>query len=182
MPRPSDRPTKAIVRSSVTPLRLPTAIAVLLILANAPLSADAQDAAPRSYLAQIIGLVTELDEKTVHEAVNGWEAIERIDVSRAAHRLKFAANRSVSEDELRERLSGTGTEVFWMAEVQADGGLVGASYDAHAFPMFEDTGNPVADNARYDADKTAWLAAHPGWVDKNTRPDEHAGTDPEVVK
>ena len=133
-------------------------------------------------MAQITGLLTELDEKVLHEALNDREALGHIEVSRPAHRLKFTATRVVSEAELTEWLTGTGTAVLWMADVQPDGSLSSASFEAHAFPVYEDTGNPAADNARYDADKAEWLAAHPGWVDKNTRPDEHPGAETEVVR
>ena len=133
-------------------------------------------------MAQIIGLVTELDEKVLHEALNGWEVIGRFEVSRSAHRFKFTATAVVSEAELTERLTGTGAAVLWLADVQPDGSLSSASYEAHAFPVFEDTGDPAADNARYDADKAAWWAAHPGWVDKNTRPDTHTATETDFAR
>ncbi len=159
-----------------------TTVALILALSTTPLPADAQGDTPHAYVAQITGLVTELDEKVVYEALNGWEVVGHFEVSGSAHRFKFTATAVVSEAELTDRLTGTGTAVLWLADVQPDGSLSSASYEAHAFPVFEDTGEPAADNARYDADKSAWLAAHPGWVDKNTRPDTHHGTETEVVR
>ncbi len=150
------------------------------MLVHASLTARAQENTDHRYVAQLTGLLTEQHEKLLNDAVNGWEAAEQFKVSRHAHRLKFTASRSVSEGELSERLTGTGARVFWLAEVQADGSLAGASYEAHAFPVFENTGDPAADNARYEADKAAWLAAHPGWVDDNTRSNE--GTEAESEK
>lgn len=182
MSSPLDHRAVGIARSAATTRHFLTTVALLFVLSNAPLQAHAQNDAPRSYVAQVTGLITELDEKSVFEALSGWEALERIDLSRAAHRLKFATTQPVSDGELAARLAGTGTGVFWLAEVQANGSLSGASYEANAFPVFEDTGDPVADNARYDADKAAWLSAHPGWVDENTRPDEHTGTETDAVK
>lgn len=144
------------------------------ILFHASLTAEAQENTDHRYAAQLTGLLTEQHEKLLNDAVNGWEIVHRSKVSRHAHRLKFTASRPVTEAELSQRLTGTGTDVFWLAEVQADGSLTGASYEAHAFPVFENTGDPAADNARYEADKAAWLAAHPGWVDENTRSNEGA--------
>lgn len=182
MSRPLDRTIVSIAYRPASTLRFPTTVTLFLHLCIAPLLADAQDNAPLSYVAHIIGLVTELDEKFVHEAVNDWPAIEGFEVAAAAHRMKFTALQPVSEGDLTERLAGTGTAVLWLAEVQADGSLSSASYEAHAFPVYVDTGDPAADNARYDADKAAWLAAHPGWVDKNTRPDVYHGAVIEAEK
>lgn len=151
-------------------LVLKTAFAWLLI--HISLIAPAQDNNDHRYVAQLTGLWTEQHEKLLYDAVNGWEVVEQFKVSHHAHRLKFTASRSVSEGELSERLTGTGARVFWLADVQADGSLTGASYQAHAFPVFENTGDPTADNARYEADKAAWLAAHPGWVDDDIRSNE----------
>jgi hypothetical protein len=153
------------------------ALPLILLLGTNPLWAEAQSDAPRSYVAQIMGLVTEQDEKIVSEAMAEWETIDRFEISRTAHRMKFTVAQPVSEGELTERLTGTGTAVLWLAEVVADGSLSGASYETHAFPVFVDTGDPAGDNARYDADKATWLAAHPDWVDKNTRPDGQTGTE-----
>lgn len=158
------------------------AAAFFFLLSLPPLLVKGQSDTPHAYVAQITGIITELDEKLVYEAVNGWEAIGHMEVSRAAHRMKFIAAQPVSEGDLTERLAGTGTAVFWLAEVQPDGSLSSASYEANAFPVYEDTGDPAADNARYDADKAAWLAAHPDWVDVNTRPVGHIGSESEYVK
>lgn len=143
----------------------------------------AQEQTPHAYVAQLVGLLSEQDEKLVTEAVSGWEALTRYEVSRCAHRMKFSSVLPLSEMELTAHLAGTGVSLLWLAELQPDGGLLGPSYAANAFPVFEDTGDPSGDNARYDADKAAWLAAHPGWVDTNTRPIEGHGTqEADVVK
>ena len=142
----------------------------------------AQQAAPRAYVAQILGLWSAQDEKSVAEALAGWEAIHELRISLEAHRLKFFAVGPVDEQELNVKLSGTGTSVFWLAEVRADGSFDGDSYDQHAFPVLLDTGDPAADNARYDADKAAWFAAHPGWVDVNSLWDREPGQEHGSVK
>lgn len=123
-----------------------------------------------TYVAQLTGLISEQDEKLVTEAMVDREEIARFEVSREAHRVKFIATRQISDSELAELLSGTGAALLWLAAVQDDGTLSGTSYDANAFPVYSDTGDPAADNATYEAAKAAWLAAHPGWVDVNTRP------------
>lgn len=123
-----------------------------------------------AYVAQLTGLISEQDEKLVTEALVGREEIDRFEISREAHRLKFTATHQISDGELAALLNGTGAVPLWLAVVQDDGTLSGISYDAHAFPVYSDTGDPAADNATYDAAKAAWLAAHPGWVDVNTRP------------
>ena len=160
----------------------PLAVILTVLMTWTTGIAAAQGDQSLAYIAQVMGLISDQDEKLVNEALNDWDAIDGFEVSCAAHRVKLSAHHPVSEGELTERLAGTGTALLWLAEVQADGSLAGPSYVAHAFPVYVDTGDPVGDNARYDMDKAAWLAAHPGWVDANTRPIEHGGAQPEIEK
>lgn len=176
------RLTAAIAHSQSTSRHLGAAVTFLFVLFLTPTLIKGQSDTPHAYVAQITGIITELDEKLVYEALNGWEAVGHIEVSRVAHRMKFDADQPVNEGDLTERLAGTGTSVFWFAEVQQDGSLSSASFEAHAFPMYDDTGDPAADNARYDAEKAAWLAAHPDWVDLNTRPAISSGSESDHVK
>lgn len=176
------RVSAAIAFGQADTRHLGSALSFLFVLSLIPTLVKGQSDTPHAYVAQITGLITELDEKLVYEAVNGWAPIEDFELSRSAHRLKFTAIQPVGEGELTERLAGTGTTVFWLAEVQADGTLVGDSYVLHAFPVFQDTGDPAADNARYDADKASWMAAHPGWVDVNTLWDRERGTANDILR
>jgi len=169
MYRSGYRPIKIMDRHLVVVRRVALKAVFACLLANASLIARAQGNTEHRYVVQLTGLLTEQDEKLLNDAVNDWGIVEHFKISRHAHRLKFTASRSVSEGEISEQLTGTGAHVFWLAEAQVDGSLIGASYEAHAFPVFQDTGDPAADNARYEADKAVWLAAHPGWVDENSR-------------
>lgn len=147
-----------------------------------PGSAEAQSSGQVAHVVHLLGLWTEHDEKSVSEALDGWDELQGVDVSREAHRVKFSARRTVSDADLTERLAGTGTSVFWVATVQPDGSLSGPSYDLHAFPILQDTGDPAADNAQYEAAKAAWIAAHPGWVDVNSLWDADDHPPVETVK
>lgn len=179
MSRSGYRPNNIMDRHPAV-VRTVLKVVTVLLLANAPLTGKAQENADHRYVAQIIGLLTEQHEKLLNDAMSDWEVVEQFKVSRQAHRVKFTTSRPVDEAELSTHLTGTGSHVFWLAEVQADGSLTGVTYEAHAFPVFQNTGDPAGDNARYQADKAAWLAAHPGWVDENSRSDE--GTEPETEK
>lgn len=136
---------------------------MLLFLGGTALSAMAQKAAELDYLIRFAGPLSSVQEKYIHEVLQGHEPGLGIWVDVPNGQVKVRTHLALDRAALQNQWSAQGTVITEL--VRLNGGLqlerMELQERPNGFPQFIDTGDPAADNAAYGAAKEAWIAAHP---------------------
>ncbi len=149
--------------------RLPTAWASVarasfaLFMVAMAMPSWAQKTAELDYLIRFAGPLTSVQEKYIHEVLQGHEPGLGIWVDALNAQVKVRTHLPLDRADLQSEWSPQGTVIIEL--VRLNGGLqlerVELQDQVNGFPQFIDTGNPAADNAAYAAAKEAWIATHP---------------------
>lgn len=137
-----------------------TSFALLMVVITIP--AFSQKTAELDYLIRFAGPFSSVQEKYIHEVLQGHESGLGIWVDALNAQLKVRTHLPLDRAALQSEWSPQGMVITEL--VRLNGGLQSERSDVpnvnDGFPQFIDTGNPAADNAAYAAAKEAWIAAH----------------------
>lgn len=126
------------------------------------MSSFAQKTAELDYLIRFAGPLSSVQEKYIHEVLQGHEPGLGIWVDALNAQVKVRTHLPLDRTALQSEWSPQGTVITDL--VRLNGGLQLERSDVpdttDGYPHFIDTGNPAADNAAYAAAKEAWIAAH----------------------
>lgn len=138
-------------------------------------SADCQDAASRQYRVLVHHTVGGLSPKSMFMIMQQWIEATDLDHDKDTRTLFFTTPEVIHLYELRQRLAPTGYQVLGFSGSRLDGETEDLHEGMPPFPVFLDTGSELDDHARYDAQKSAWIAAWPDEYDRmiSTRVKEH---------
>ena len=133
-----------------------------LFMVGMTLPSWAQKPPEIDYLIRFAGPLSSVQEKYIHEVLQGHEPGLGIWVDPLNAQLKVRTHLPLDRAAIQSEWSPQGMVITEL--VRLNGGLqldrsdVPNVYDG--FPQVFDTGNPAADNAAYAAAKEAWIAAH----------------------
>ncbi len=133
-------------------------------------TAFCQDPASRQYRVLVHHTMGGLSPKSMFMVVQQWIDATDLDHDKDTKTLLFTTPEAIHLDELRQRLAPTGYHVLGFSASRLDGETEDRHEGMPPFPIFQDTGNELEDHARYEAQKSAWIAAWPQEYERRTAP------------
>lgn len=134
----------------------------------------AQKPAELDYLIRFSAPVASVQEKYIHETLQGYEPGAGVWVDRPNSQVKVRVHVNLDRAVLESAWSGVGLTITSMEPINSDLPQERAMQaDGDPYPVLVPTGDPDADNAAFDAAKAAWISAHPEAYKLLTAPREH---------
>ena len=112
------------------------------------------------YRADVPELTHRLEMKEMYTAVADLGGHATCAPDTVLHSVELFSPVAIDPVLFTEVLTAHGFTLSTFVRTNEEGGLLPLP-DPNAFPAFVDTGDPVHDNAIYDAAKAAWIASHP---------------------
>lgn len=135
---------------------------------------DAQKPAELDYLIRFTAPIASVQEKYIHETLQGHEPGAGVWVDRPNSQVKVRTHISLDRAALETAWSAIGLTIATMGLIEAVPQQERAVHVANdPFPTLVSTGDPAADNAAFDAAKAAWISAYPEAYQLMTAPREH---------
>lgn len=132
-------------------------------------TADAQSGPTYRCRAQLQPYAVDASPKHTVAAISEWLSPIDIDLERSGEVLRFTTETRVTLPELRQQLHAVHFGVRGFSCFDTVTGIL-AEEGLPPFPQFEDTGDELADHARYETEKTTWISNHPGAYLRMTHP------------
>ena len=134
----------------------------------------AQKPAELDYLIRFSAPVASVQEKYIHETLQGYEPGAGVWVDRPNSQVKVRMHFSLDRAVLESAWSGVGLTITSMELINGDLPQERSMQaEGDPYPVLVRTGDPDADNAAFDAAKAAWINAHPEAYQLMTAPREH---------
>ena len=114
------------------------------------------------YQGRVPELVSPMQEKTATSLLVDLYPFGNSSVDAQSRTITFTSGTPVDRDQLRGTMAqyGLTLEALYIHEHLA-GVDRWIAVGGNGFPVFEHTADPIADDARYDAQKQAWIQADP---------------------
>lgn len=126
------------------------------------------------YLIRFSAPVASVQEKYIHETLQGYEPGAGVWVDRPNSQVKVRMHSSLDRAALESAWSGVGLTITSMELINSDLPQERSiQAEGDPYPVLVPTGDPDADNAAFDAAKAAWINAHPEAYQLMTAPHEH---------
>lgn len=127
----------------------------------AVISAWGQKQGPFQYLVEVDGMDTPHHQKVVRSAIDDQDPYAKVSLDAAAQLIKVRTTGPLDPDALHDRLAAFDISVIRFILQGAHQAHRAAAGSLSGFPIYFDTGDPVNDQADYQARKEAWITAHP---------------------
>ena len=119
--------------------------------------AHAQDRHELRYLVGVQPPLTEDQEKNLTEHLVGADPFTSMDFDRISGIIEVRANQPVQREQFETLLRQMRAPSISSWRSVYPTGTMRSPMDTPGSPVYFDTGNPTADDARYEADKIQWL-------------------------
>ncbi len=125
--------------------------------------ASAQKPMARDLLMRLEGMTTRDQEKAVLGALNDQDPAAVVSVDVPSQQVKIRTGVVLDRPLLEARLGAAGMTILSLGPISipAFEQRASASSVLPGFPQFINTDDPANDEAVYQANKAAWIAAHP---------------------
>lgn len=134
----------------------------------------AQKPAELDYLIRFAAPVASVQEKYIHETLQGYEPGAGVWVDRPNSQVKVRIHVSLDRAGLESTWAGVGLTITSMELINGDLPQERSTQaEGDPYPVLVPTGDPDADNDAFDAAKAAWINAHPEAYQLMTAPREH---------
>lgn len=134
----------------------------------------AQKPAELDYLIRFTAPIASVQEKYIHETLQGHELGAGVWVDRPNSQVKVRTHISLDRAALETAWSAIGLTITTIALIEPELHQERSVQVANdPFPVLVSTGDPAADNAAFDVAKASWIAAHPEAYQLMTAPREH---------
>ena len=130
------------------------------LLVCSTLNSNAQRSRELTYKVTFTGTIAALQEKFILDAFYGQDPAMVLSLDLAQMQGKVRTTVALDVNALRNALEPVGVGVTLTTPTPPDG-MDQRSTLAPDFPTCIDTGDPITDQADYEARKQAWITAHP---------------------
>ncbi len=106
---------------------------------------------------------TRAQSKFIHEGVTDQDPGALVQIDPGTQNVLLRVHVELDRDQLQAVVGQAGLSITYLGPLRPEVGTVRTFYvqSADGPPVFRDSGDPAADNARYELEKKAWLIAHP---------------------
>lgn len=101
--------------------------------------------------------------KFIHEGVRDQDPGALIWIDVAVQQVLVRAHVELDREQLQAVVTGAGLHITYLGppRMEADAAKSLRPTDGDQLPAYRNSGDPAADNARYEMEKKAWVQAHP---------------------
>lgn len=145
---------------SITTLSRSIRILLAVLAVVSVRSAMAQKPQDHHQVIQFTGPFDEAASKFIHEGVRDQDPTADVWIDVAVQSVLIRAHLQLDRAQLQAVVGQAGLQIAYLG-APGNAVLRAGTADPFAAPVYRNTGDPAADNARYEAGKKAFIAAHP---------------------